>query len=160
MVKFSVYLNRHVFEMLNQDATPTPIFSQSDYFIKVVDKNSHAEWQTVQIQIRWLLRSQLIWIYTVYKGRAYPGSAGLGLTLEINFCDFLNPFWTGCTLKQERTCSYGEVVSPEIVSIPLYRTLFYITKTRLFKYIENFATKNWKFSDKNILMFFIFLIQT
>ena len=23
-----------------------------------------------------------------------------------------------------------------------------ITKTRLFKYIENFTTKNWKFSDK------------
>ena len=24
-----------------------------------------------------------------------------------------------------------------------------ILKTRLFKYIENFTTKNWKFSDKN-----------
>ena len=24
-----------------------------------------------------------------------------------------------------------------------------ITKTRLFKYIKNFITKNWKFSDKN-----------
>ena len=24
----------------------------------------------------------------------------------------------------------------------------YITKTRLFKYIENFTSKNWKFSDK------------
>ena len=24
-----------------------------------------------------------------------------------------------------------------------------IRKTRLFKYIENFTTKNWKFSDKN-----------
>ena len=24
----------------------------------------------------------------------------------------------------------------------------YITKTRVFKYIENFITKNWKFSDK------------
>ena len=27
--------------------------------------------------------------------------------------------------------------------------LFDITKTRLFKYIENFTSKNWKFSDKN-----------
>ena len=27
--------------------------------------------------------------------------------------------------------------------------MFNITKTRLFKYIENFTTKNWKFSDKN-----------
>ena len=34
----------------------------------------------MQIQISWLLRSQLIWIYTVCKSRAYhPGSAGLGL---------------------------------------------------------------------------------
>ena len=29
----------------------------------------------------------------------------------------------------------------------------YITKTRLFKYIENFTTKNWKFSDKNSNIF-------
>ena len=57
----------------------------------------------MQIQICWLLqkptdldlhclqcssrsvgffRSQLIWIYTVCKGRTYPGSAGLGLSLR------------------------------------------------------------------------------
>ena len=30
-----------------------------------------------------------------------------------------------------------------------------ITKTRLFKYIENFTTKNWKFSDKKSDMFHI-----
>ena len=29
-----------------------------------------------------------------------------------------------------------------------------ITKTRLFKYIENYTTKNWKFSDKNSDSFF------
>ena len=28
-------------------------------------------------------------------------------------------------------------------------------KTRLFKYIENFTTKNWKFSDKNSDIFHI-----
>ena len=28
-------------------------------------------------------------------------------------------------------------------------------KTRLFKYIENFTTKNWKFSDKNTDIFHI-----
>ena len=32
-----------------------------------------------------------------------------------------------------------------------------ITKTRLFKYIENFTSKNGKFSDKKTLIFFIFL---
>ena len=60
---------------------PFQIFSQSDYLIQIVDINSHTEWQTVQIQISWLLRSQLIWIYTVCKGSAYPGSAGQGLMI-------------------------------------------------------------------------------
>ena len=31
----------------------------------------------------------------------------------------------------------------------------FITKTRLFKYIENFTTENWKFSDKNFVIFHI-----
>ena len=39
-----------------------------------------------------------------------------------------------------------------------------ITKTRLFKYTENFTTKNWKFSDKNsdifFLFFFLFQLKT
>ena len=34
-----------------------------------------------------------------------------------------------------------------------------ITKTRLFKHIENFTIKNWKFSDKNSDIF-IFLLKT
>ena len=36
----------------------------------------------------------------------------------------------------------------------------FITKTCLFKYIENFTTKKGKFSDKKILIFFIFLLKT
>ena len=31
-----------------------------------------------------------------------------------------------------------------------------ITKTRLFKHIENFTTKSWKFSDKNSDIFHVF----
>ena len=58
---------------------PLQIFMQSDYLIQIFDSSSHTEWQTVQIQISWLLRSQLIWIYTVCKGSVYPGSTGLGL---------------------------------------------------------------------------------
>ena len=35
-----------------------------------------------------------------------------------------------------------------------------ITKTRLFKYVENFTSKNWKFSNKkNSDIFFIFLLN-
>ena len=57
---------------------PFQKFSLSDYLN--VDINSHTECQIVQIQISWLLRSQLIWIYTVCKGREYPGSARQGFT--------------------------------------------------------------------------------
>ena len=32
------------------------IFSQWDYLIQVVNKKSHTQWQTVQIQISWLLK--------------------------------------------------------------------------------------------------------
>ena len=35
---------------------PLPISSQSDYLMQVVDINSLTEWQTVQIQISWLLK--------------------------------------------------------------------------------------------------------
>ena len=70
-----------IFVLLNKWPCPFRIFSQSDYLIQIVDINSHTEWQTMQIQISWLLRSQLIWIFTVCKGRVYPGSAGQGLTV-------------------------------------------------------------------------------
>ena len=59
------------------------IFSQADHLILIVAINSHTWWQTVQIQISWLLRSQLIWIYTVCKDRVYEGSAGQGLSLAL-----------------------------------------------------------------------------
>ena len=36
----------------------------------------------------------------------------------------------------------------------LYNGKHIIKKTRLFKYIENFTSKNWKFSDKKTLIFF------
>ena len=35
---------------------PLLIFGQSDYLLQVVNTNSNTEWQTVQIQISWLLQ--------------------------------------------------------------------------------------------------------
>ena len=49
------------------------------------------------------------------------------------------------------------------LNMPMYTTarLEGITKTRLFKYIENVTTTKWKKkSDKNILIVFIFLLKT
>ena len=74
------------------------VFSQSDYLIKFVDTNSHTYWQTVQIQISWLW-SQLICIYTVCKGRRYPGSAGLGLNINTSkLLVWAQPIWS-CTFS-------------------------------------------------------------
>ena len=42
-------------------------------------------------------------------------------------------------------------------SFPMYQS---ITKTRLFKYIENFTTKKRKFLDKKNWYLFIFLLKT
>ena len=40
-------------------------------------------------------------------------------------------------------------------------SVYFITNTRLFKYIENFTTKEKKeFSDKKNLIFFLFLLKT
>ena len=77
---------------------PLLIVSQSDYLIQIVNTNPYTQWQTVQIQISWLLK-------------------------------------------------------------PTYLDLHCITKTRLFKYIENFTSENWKFSDKKLWYFFIFLLK-
>ena len=63
---------------------PYPLLtvSESDCLIQIVDKKLYTAWQIVQIQISWLLKSQLIRIYTVYKSQAYPGSAEQGLILK------------------------------------------------------------------------------
>ena len=86
---------------------PFQIFSQSDYYIQIGDINSHTEWQTVLIQISWLLRSQLIWICTVFKGKVYRGSAGQGLRQLPPHC------WSRCLVMMvcTRCCSWRNILS-------------------------------------------------
>ena len=77
---FSLFLTRI---LLNKLSLPHPflIVNQSDNSLLFGHINSHTLWKTVWILIRWLLRrSHLIWIYTVFKGNAYPGSAGHGFS--------------------------------------------------------------------------------
>ena len=64
--------------MLNKLRGPVLIVSKSEYLIIVVHTNSNTEWQTLQIQIR----SQLIWIYTVCKGRVYLGPVWQGFNIN------------------------------------------------------------------------------
>ena len=68
---------------------PFLIFSQSDYLIMVVDIYSYTEWQTVQIQISWLLQKPTDLDLHCLQGRVCPGSAGQGLSNK----DFGNFFF-------------------------------------------------------------------
>ena len=79
--EYSIYFQFKVHEIwmytypfprwINWDATPTLNLQPVRLLDKLVDKNSYTQWQTVQTEI-W--RSQLIWVYTVCKDRANPGS--------------------------------------------------------------------------------------
>ena len=62
---------------------PLLILSQSDYLIRIVNISSHTYWQTEQIQISWLLKKPTDLDLHCLKRRAYPGSAGQGLTLTM-----------------------------------------------------------------------------
>ena len=59
---------------------------------------------------------------------------------------FLSLLWFSLLFNFKNVVFIGKSMS---------RSTGYITKTRLFKYIENFITKNWKFSDKNSDIFHI-----
>ena len=66
---------------------PFLIVSQSDYVIQTVDIK-FTYWMTNSADPDQLvLISQLIWIYTVCKGRVYPDSAVQGLTLTMLCAD-------------------------------------------------------------------------
>ena len=59
---------------------PLLIFSQSGYLIQIVVINLHTQWQTVQIQISWLLQKPTDLDLHCLQNRIYPGSAGQGLS--------------------------------------------------------------------------------
>ena len=58
---------------------PLLIVSQSEFLIQIVDINPHTEWQTVQIQISWLLQKPTDLDLHCLQDWVYPGSAGKGL---------------------------------------------------------------------------------
>ena len=67
---------------LNKLPHPCLIFSQSNYLIQEFDTSTHTHVlndKQCRSKSVSFFRSQLIWIYTVCKCRAYPGSAGPGL---------------------------------------------------------------------------------
>ena len=59
---------------------PLLIFGQSGYLIQIVAINLHTWWQTVQIQISWLLQKPTDLDLHCLQNRVYPSAAGQGLT--------------------------------------------------------------------------------
>ena len=58
---------------------PLIIISQSDSLIKIVDINSDTKWQTVQVQISWLLQKPTDLDLHCLQRQDISGSAGQGL---------------------------------------------------------------------------------
>ena len=58
------------------------IFNQSEHLIKVVHIYSKLNDKQCRSRSVGFFRSQLIWIYTVFKGWIYPGSARQGLRVN------------------------------------------------------------------------------
>ena len=79
----------------------------------------------------------------ISDGQIWANTSSLGL----------DPIWT-CAVWLE--ILYTNSLDPDMQMWSLIRFYVFlvITKTRLFKYIENFTTKNWKFLDKKIDIFF------
>ena len=72
-----------------------------------------------------------------------------------------NPVNTRGQLKEQLAVRVSDVTDPQM-ALSMLRSVKqkHITKTCLVKYNENFTTKKWKFSDKKILIFFIFVLKT
>ena len=77
-------LNKTCHIHLYFSARPLIFFSQSDYLIQMLIQIHILNDKQCRSWSVGFFRSQLIWIYTVCKDRAYPGSAGTGLTLNLN----------------------------------------------------------------------------
>ena len=65
---------------------PHPLlnFSQSDHLIQIVDINSYTEWQTVQIQISWLLQKPADLDLHCLQRQGISGFSGTRVRIEID----------------------------------------------------------------------------
>ena len=162
---------------------PLPIFSQSNHLIKVADIYSHTKWQTVQIQISWLLQKptdldlhclqrQTIsgFSRTRVKTRKYTVFAFLDIIILIAdtfFRVLIKPRLSPCILfielkhstrRKWHNCEHWRTAQTSLHNL-LGFSLF-ITKTCLFKIYWKFYHKKMKIFREKIRIFFIFLLKT
>ena len=80
---------------------PLLIFSQSDYLIRLWIQIHILNDKQCRSRSVGFFRSQLIWIYTVCKGKKYLGSAGQGLTLWLRFWLQTDYTWILCFISNQ-----------------------------------------------------------
>ena len=79
-VQLPILMGWHLFWIILKRTSQLVPFSQSDYLIHVIDIKLHSlNHKQCRSRTAGFFRSQLIWIFTVCKGRVYSGSAGQGL---------------------------------------------------------------------------------
>ena len=106
---------------------PLMILSQSVYLIHVVDINSEIKWQTVQIQISWLLQkpTDLDLHYLQKQGISGLSRTRINFSLSFGnkFFPFrVDPFSKGSQNKFERVTSLESVQISLNQSVHLYRS--------------------------------------
>ena len=79
-------------------------------------------------------------------------------SMDYNGKDLVSPTWLRFRSQRLRVRNKTHRCTGKEISIAINHD--FITKIHLFKYRENFTSKNLKFSDKNTLIFFTFLFKT
>ena len=100
-----------------------------------------------------------------YETSFFPSTLKLRNELhpQIRTLPTISQFKSNIQIIPDKIADYtniGERKYSIILARIRHRCNSFITKTRLFKYTENCTTKKRKFSDKKILIFFMFLLKT
>ena len=128
-IKFSIYLNRRVFVMVFVFEFGYPTYEASD---NNVDTHMYVA----------AFKFSLAKLYILVGCFEYESRNSSGVQITLSPTVTIYKIWV--SVFEEAGANYITKARP------------YITKTRLFKYTENFTSKNWKFSDKKLWYFSYF----
>ena len=95
---------------------PLLIFSQSGCLIQIVAKNLHTWWQTVQIQISWLLQKPADLDLHCLQNRVYPGSTGLRLKCQENLYLKMSTVYVVCWIFLQTFQTYFCIQANSVAS--------------------------------------------
>ena len=130
-----------LFEPLNFDC-----FSSSRFLWKVCQKYWWTKRSELDFTCIYWVPHEIVRLNCTCKSKYRSGG----------ICDFTCLFWLMGDLATSSLFSYDYQYETDNHGFSWTKANGHITKTRLFKYIENFISKNWKFSDKKLWYFSYF----